>query len=322
MWSSPNIKYFVDWKVQVWNNGKLLKEEILNLENKKVLIRFDSKSLGDSIAWIPYVEEFKNKHKCEVYCATFKNFLFKKSYSQINFVNINEDESNYYASYKIGWYYNKNENPNDVRIIPLQRASSDILGLNYKEIRAKIDFTPKLKENPIGKYVTLSIQSTSQCKYWNKIDGWDKVVKYLNKHGYKVVCIDQYNNFGIKNLYNHIPKNAIDFTGKPLEEILELIHHSKFHIGVSSGISWVSWALNKKTVIVSSFSDPICEFTEDCYRVYKDTEYSGYFNNINYRFDPSKWNWNPFKEMKTLSEWDEFETIEFEDVKVELDKLI
>jgi hypothetical protein len=38
----------------------------MDLTNKRVYISFDSKSLGDSIAWIPYVLEFKKKHDCKV----------------------------------------------------------------------------------------------------------------------------------------------------------------------------------------------------------------------------------------------------------------
>ena len=74
--------------------------------------------------------------------------------------------------------------------------------------------------------------------------------------------------------------------------------------------------------MVSSFSKPLCEFTEDCYRVYKDTEYSGYFNNLNFKFDPSDWNWNPYKKMETLEDWDNFEPIEVEDVKNVLNELL
>jgi len=322
MWTSPSIRYYIKWRVEVWSENRLIKSEIIDLSNKRVLITFDSKSLGDSVAWIPYVEEFRKKHNCEIYCATFKNFLYQKSYPNIHFVDIGEPKEKYHASYNIGWFYNNNLNPKDVRTIPLQQTASDILGLDFKEIRTKLDYDSNHNNNEIGKYVTLSIQSTSQCKYWNKIGGWEQIVNHLNSKGYKVLCIDQYSIFGIGQTMNGMPHNALNYTNKPLNEIMDLLYFSEFHIGISSGISWLAWGLGKKVLMVSSFSRPLCEFTEDCYRVYKDTEYSGYFNDIKFRFNPSNWNWNPFKQMVTLEDWNDFEPIEIDEVIKEMDKLI
>jgi hypothetical protein len=52
-----------------------------------VFIAFDSSSLGDTIAWMPYVLEFKKKHECDVVVSTHKNFLFEKVYPELEFVN-------------------------------------------------------------------------------------------------------------------------------------------------------------------------------------------------------------------------------------------
>lgn len=321
MWTTPTIKYFIKWRVEVWLKGELIKKDILNLENKNVLIKFDSKSLGDSIAWVPYVEEFRKKHNCKISCATFKNFLYDKSYTDIDFVDVGQDENKYDAVYSIGWYFDKKINPNDVRTIPLQQTASDILGLKFKEIRTKI--THKILERPIKeKYVSLSIHSTSQCKYWNKIGGWEKIVSYLNDKGYKVICVDQYPVFGDGKTMNIIPTNALNYTGKSFEDFINNIYHSEFHMGIGSGDAWLAWGLGKKVLMVSSFSEPFCEFIEDNYRVYNNKETDGYFNKIEYRFDASNWNWNPFKEMYTLNDWNDFETIEVKDVIEKLNELI
>ena len=162
MWIKPNPQYFVNWRIDIYMNGSKILEKNLNLKGKKILISYESKSLGDSIAWVPYVEEFRKKHDCEVYCATFRNFLFEKSYPNIKFVNVGMNEDEFYANYRLGWFFDTNKNPNDVRLIPLQKTASDILGLNFKEIKTKIDFNPNF-ENTYGKYITLSTHSTSKC---------------------------------------------------------------------------------------------------------------------------------------------------------------
>jgi hypothetical protein len=46
----------------VWQDGKVIRDSFLDLKDKRVYIAFDSKSLGDNVAWIPYVLEFQKKH--------------------------------------------------------------------------------------------------------------------------------------------------------------------------------------------------------------------------------------------------------------------
>jgi hypothetical protein len=109
-------------------------------DNNRFLICFDSKSLGDNIAWMPYAEEFRKKHDCKVVLSTFWNDLFEKEYPDIEFIGRGEIVHNIQGQYNIGWYmpWDANKNPNDFRTIPLQQTASDILGLEYKEIRPKI----------------------------------------------------------------------------------------------------------------------------------------------------------------------------------------
>lgn len=315
MWTRCNTEYYVDWCIYI--DGKLY--DRLNIEGKKVFIDFHSSSLGDSLAWIPYVEEFRKKHNCEVYCQTHKTFLYEKSYPEIKF-NV-KDMGVPYASYKMGWFYDDRLNKNDVRTIPLQQTATDILGLDYKEIVANIDYTSDEKK-VIGKYVTLSTQSTAQCKYWNKKGGWDNIVKYLKKQGYRVICVDQHKTFGTEKFMNTIPSKSENYTGKPLDEVMNLIYHAEFHIGISSGLSWLSWAMKKPTVMVSSFSKPFCEFTTNCYRVYKDSVKSGYFNDDRYRFKQDEWSWNPIVKCESLDDWDRFEPITTDDVLEKVKELL
>jgi len=313
MWTKTNRAFYTKWRLEIWDSEDLVFHHVLNLNQQRVYINLDSKSLGDTIAWFPYIEEFRKKHNCTVICSTFRNHFFKSLYPDIQFVTPGETVHGIYAQYSIGWFFDSNKNPNNVITIPLQQAATDILGLPYKEIKPKIDV--KTSPTPInGKYVTLAIQSTSQAKYWNYKEGWDKVVKYLNKKGYKVVTIDQHAHFGVNGCMNSIPKNTIDKTGCSFDEAATLIKGADAHLGLSSGLSWLAWALGTHVVMVSSFSNPICEFTTDITRIYKDTPYSGYYNNPNFKFDPKNWHWNPFLDISTPEEWHDFETITPEQV--------
>ena len=316
-WARTNPKYFIDYLVRVKLKNKLIFEHNYDCSRTCVFIWFDSSAIGDTLAWIPYVEEFRKKHNCEVVCSTFHNNLVKDSYSEITFVEPGSIINGHYAEYKVGWFYKEDKNPNDTRIIPLQQTASDILGLEHKEIKPKIKLGYKrpIKE----KYVCISTQSTAQAKYWNVKNGWEKVVDYIKKKGYKVVCIDKSSNYGNGECFNKIPKNAIDDTGnKPLERRIQYLEHADFYIGLGSGLSWLAWACNTKTVLISSFSKPFCEFKPDI-RLYNDNEKSGYLNDLKYLFDAATWNWNPIKNCETLEDWYDMETITVEQVKEAID---
>ena len=323
MWTAPNYKSFVKWRIEVWVNEEKHFEHILDLKNKKVYIALDSKSIGDTIAWFPYIEEFRKKHNCKVVCSTFHNNWFESEYSNIEFIPVGSELNSIHAIYKIGWFYkdccpNTSHHSVDFKSQPLQKTATDILGLEYKEIPPKIKSLPP---SPIKeKYVTLSIQSTCQAKYWNHPTGWKQIVKYLQSKGYKVAAVDQYRNFGINNFMNSSPQCDYHFHNKSLDKVMSIINGAEFHIGIGSGLSWISWALNTPTVLISSFSKPWCEFQTNCTRIYNETPTSGYFNT--HRLDASDWNWYPFQKIKSMEDWFKIETITPDLVIEEIDRIL
>ena len=82
MHSKLNKKYYTKWKTKLFVDGLSFEHEF-NLENSRVFIVFESSSLGDTLAWIPYCEEFRKKHNCEVVVSTFLNHLFIKKYPNL-----------------------------------------------------------------------------------------------------------------------------------------------------------------------------------------------------------------------------------------------
>jgi autotransporter strand-loop-strand O-heptosyltransferase len=108
-WIKLNRQYFTPWHTKVWQDGTLIHDQFLNLSGKRVYIAFESKSLGDSIAWMAYVEEFRKKHNCTVICSTFWNSLF--DYPEIEFVEPGSVVNNLYALYRVGYFDNLNKNP-------------------------------------------------------------------------------------------------------------------------------------------------------------------------------------------------------------------
>jgi autotransporter strand-loop-strand O-heptosyltransferase len=297
-WGSCNFTYYIPYEVHIKDNktNELVETYKFNLKNKKVLVEYESFSLGDQLAWMPIIEQFRKKHECDLYVKLPLKNIFESKYPEIKFVNHNKYVSDAFATYKLGFYVDENGTNNDrcksdPRKQPLQKIASDYLGLPYEPELPLIDF--KVKERPLKKrYVTIATQSTCQAKYWNNKGGWEKVVEYLKSKDFEVICIDKHKVFGNgKDCVNNMPSNALDYTGdKPLEDRMNQIYHSEFFIGLPSGLSWLAWAVKKPVVLISGFSYPYTEF-ETPYRVQNHSVCTGCWNGS--LFDKGDWKWCP-----------------------------
>ena len=281
-WVKLNRSYYTKWRNKIWQDGNLIHDYTLDYTDKTVFIYFDSESLGDTIAWMPYCLEFKKKHNCHVVVSTYKNFLFEKVYPELEFVAPGTPV-NAYGEYIIGWRYNTDQEPELCNTIPLQKAATNILGLEYKEIRPRFAFTPVPFETTKDKFITIATNSTTGCKFWTK-EGWQEVINYLVSQGYKV-----YNVSKERNPFD----NCVQIEDTSMDNTINMIWNSKFFIGLSSGLSWLAWALGKQVVMISNFTKADHEFQSNCIRITDETVCHGCWNNKNFKFDRGDWNWCP-----------------------------
>ena len=278
-WVKLNRQYFTKWTAKVFENGEMVYANTLHLHSKRVYIAFESKSLGDTIAWMPYVEEFRKLHQCTVICSTFWNHLF--DYPEIEFVEPGNVVPNLYALYRIGYFDNLDKNPCKPTQIPLQKIATAILGLDFVEMAPSIAYKPEVPK--IGKYVTIATNSTSGCKFWTK-EGWQALINWLVSEGYEV-----YNVSKELNPFD----NCTQIITPSLESKMDWIAGSSFFIGLSSGLAWLAWAMGNQVVMISNFTEDWNEFTNNCTRIVKKDVCHGCWNNPNFTFSPSDWNWCP-----------------------------
>lgn len=280
-WARCKFQYYIDWKINIYKDGTLIKTETLNLKDKRVYIAFDSSSLGDTIAWIDYVQQFKKKHDCHVIVSTFKNFLFEEAYPDLEFVSPGKVVRNIHAQYTLGWFYDEYKEPTLPNTIPLQQTATNILGLPYKEQAPNIIWKGSafITDKPL---ITIAPNSTAGCKEW-PIEHWQELVDFLVERGYEVLNVSKEPN-KLKN---------VNITHDSLNEVMYAISQSKFFIGLSSGLSWLSWALGTHVVMIANFSEEYHEFTSNCTRITDTSVCHGCWNNPNFKFDKSHWNWCP-----------------------------
>jgi autotransporter strand-loop-strand O-heptosyltransferase len=280
MWSASSIKYYVPWTIKV--NGEIIDK--FTLKDKRVLISLESKSLGDTVAWAPYSVDLSIQRGCKVILSTFHNDWFRNlpEYSNIEFISPGQSTV-CDVVYRVGWFYDENKEPELSNTIPLQQTITNIIGLEFKEIQSKIDFTPK--DRPFkGKYVTICNESTAHLKLWNNENGWKELTKYLISMGYGVV------NVSMKG--EHID-GTFKISDTSIPSTLNYIHHSEFFIGLSSGLSWLSWGIGKHVVMISNFTEEGHEFTSNCTRITNTKVCNGCWNNPNLKFDKGDWFWCP-----------------------------
>jgi autotransporter strand-loop-strand O-heptosyltransferase len=280
-------RYFVRFRIEVWQNGESLFVHDYSAAGREVLIQLPVETLGDPIGWFPYAVKFQQHHGCRLTCAMSDKIipLLRDAYPDINFITYADAyRERFYATYVIAVYFvkgaiydHKDCVPLDFRLVGLHRAAGYILGVDPTEAAPRIAIADDTR--PIAEpYVCIAVQSTLQAKFWNNPTGWREVVAFLKEAGYRVVCIDLKASHGQGLIWTHIPAGAEDMTGDhPLVERARFIKHADFFIGLTSGLSWLAWAVGTPVVMISGLTHPTNEFFTP-YRV------------INYNVCNSCWN--------------------------------
>ena len=292
--------YFVPFRIECWKEEEKVFTHVLSLKDKTVQIQIPVGTIGDVIAWFPYVDLFQKKHDCKLVCvmSDLLRPLFERTYPNIQFASPNEAakmQKDIYASYRLGLYFddwNCIRQPVDFRYVGLHKTAAHILGVEPIESPPVLDIesAERVIKEP---YVCIAVQSSTQSKYWNNPHGWYEIVKWLKDAGYRVLCIDKEAVWGQGNTWNYIPNGAEDMTGpKPLIERARLLKHADFFVGLSSGLAWLAWAAGTPTVMISGFTHPNNEF-QTPFRVFNHHTCNSCWNDPRQIFDHFDFMWCP-----------------------------
>lgn len=292
MWCKTSKNYFQEYTCKVIDKeiDRVVYEHRYDARGKRVYIALESKSVGDTMAWFPYAEEFRKKHGCKVICSTFWNGLFEDQYPEIEFVQPGSNPAELYATYRIGLYFDsegkicQKKHRSDPTKLPLMKLSSDILGLEYKEVRPRLKPFSGEKKKRVG----IGVHSTAQAKYWNNPTGWQEVTDFLLRKGYEVVIMSKEED---GYMGNNLPKGAVHLAAGSLEKLIEEMNSCEFFMGISSGLSWVAWATGIPTVLISGFTADYLEPAEGVVRIANRSVCNDCWSRR--KFDPGDWNWCP-----------------------------
>jgi autotransporter strand-loop-strand O-heptosyltransferase len=118
---------------------------------------------------------------------------------------------------------------------------------------------------------------------------------------------------------NKNPKGITIQPKSTLKELIKVLQESELFIGISSGLSWLSWASGTPTVIISGFTDVDLEPLDGVTRVINKNVCNSCWSN--HEFDPGNWNWCPIHE-KTENQFECSKTITGGEVIEKLEKLL
>jgi autotransporter strand-loop-strand O-heptosyltransferase len=282
-----------------------------------------SNSIGDTIASTPYVSEYQKRHNVNVIFNINDPFIFllNESYENVKFVGRN-DIVEYDEKISIDYVFNKS----------IQGGYAEQLGFENPPYIRPVVSIPELLRPIKNKYIALGVHSTCQVKYWNHPNGlksqgdatnWNELSSILRKRGYTPVTVEKDEMYGVPPFYNGIPSKSNKQVGKTILEAANIINHSEFYIGLSSGMSWIAHALGKKVVMISNFTEDWNEFDlslDDYIRITDKSVCHGCWNKINvdFEFNKDDWYWCPlhkdterqFECHKSISVSDVMEKIE------------
>ena len=292
-------KYFVPYAIEARNNatGETWRHT-MDLRGKPVAVHILVSTIGDVMAWFPYVEKFDELHDCVTHvCFADKKYkpLFRRQYPALHLTTTAEaKELGAYATYMLGlWWGNGSEDfqPFDHRLVGLAQTAGHILGVDPAPVRPRLDLrAPRRIAEP---YVCVAAQSSTMSKNWQHPTGWRDLVYTLKRCGYRVLCIDKEREEGIGEAVMRMPEGAEDWTGaKPLQERIDILKDADFFIGMASGLAWLAWACGVPCVMIGGFSHPLTEFANP-YRVINPHFCNSCWNDARWDFDHEDWLWCP-----------------------------
>jgi len=255
MWSKTTLEYFIEWELKVSIDAAIKFNHKLDLSNKRVILVFPYRTLGDFLLWLPVFERFRLKHNCLliVHCEktsfidtvhkSYPNIIFTHNYGAL----INEG---LYAIYEpmlstYDMYFTKGY----PKFNTSQQAATELLGMEYEPIIPRIDSTDE-RPDIDGKYICITeFGSTNIEKIWIYPNGYKTVADYMVSKGYKVLTISAEPS-------NISGEGIIDKTGCGLKEMIQYIKYSDMLLGGATGPMIAGLALGIPTIQISTNTWP------------------------------------------------------------------
>ena len=280
-----NEKFLVHWEVALWLDGEPIFYHQFDPRGQRIHFLF-ARALGDNIALLPYVEQFRRTFDCKVSCTVPPPLreIVQTYYTNVELTNELPEDS-YACFYMAAWVNMPFAAPCDPRTLTLEAIGKSILCSPLLSIPKKIIYTPTKPRSIKEKYVCIGVQASAPNKCWLNPDGWDQVINHLKALGYRVLCIDRdrkCSNYGLTvEMPEGVEDLSVDYT---LIDRVNQLAYADFFIGVSSGLAWLAHAVDIPVVMISGITEHWYEFATP-YRIFNPLVCHGCFNDMRVDFN-------------------------------------
>ena len=270
---SIGANYFQELQIKVIENiGKehniIFEEECLtpistfiNREMPIICIRFDTKALGDTIAFMSAVRVFHDKYgkKCRIIVSTYMNYLFEDEFPDIVFMSPSDKMRNADRVYCIRDHTDPQPKYSRISYLDTELVDTayDILGINKpKECdisRMNLVSSMKIKV-ALDKFVVITEVTSTRLKDFK--GNWQIICDHINSLGYAVVVIGKEYTFleSRCKLKGH-NLSVFDVTGEnDLRSLVYILSKAKLFIGGSTGLTWLAFASGCETLLISDIT--------------------------------------------------------------------
>jgi len=291
LWARYAQQWYQEWECRIYNTDTGHLHYTLKPDFTYFGVHLESSSLGDTLSFMGQIEQMNSERYHErLAVITHKQFLFDWELLAAQGIvksKWDETKTTYPQNYQgLGVFQGDDavshpeKHPRDWRTIPMGAIAADQLGIKYVERRPTL--APEFYEkHPTAdaRGVCIATASTAQAKYWNHPTGWQDLV---NKFRDKDVPV------------YYISREDTELEG--VEHISDLTDAAQYMrttgklVGISSGLSWLAWALDINVAMISGFTWEFVEFNCEV-RIINRSVCSGCWTWA--RFDRGDWNWCP-----------------------------
>lgn len=232
--------------------------------------KYDCEAIFENTSLFDSIEIKKNK----LSLILFSILIFRKfdavflnhfSYSKSHLVLASLFGKHIYTNYKA---FTSEQSSNSIHFIEPKAHTHDALQniflFNPNANLQKLDFDLNYKAQQKNKfklpsnYIVIQASSANNSapfKNW-PFENWLKLFKHLSNT--TIVLLGDNTEIHLNNSINQKDfPNIISLIGKTsLNEVMEIIYHSKFYIGLDSGLMHIAVALNKPTFTIWGASNP------------------------------------------------------------------
>lgn len=285
---APNTLFHVDihypcpWMIDLYYKDERLASVQLNYKGQSMALKAASTALGDALAWIPVVQAWIEKEDLnQVFLlSNWKKIFNPAKYPKISWLDNEEqyrkvgDEGKAFC-FGISRLPEFANNPRLNYANPIIWKETNMIDIQNHTfgvdlIERKPHLVPLRPDRLVKeKYITICNAGSQRLKHVLKPKTWTALIKKCKDLGYKVVSVG-----------NHISYLPEVYSGNSPEiyQAMALIRDAEFHIGLSSGSSWLAWAYDTPVLMLGNFTDPGFEFTTNIVRVIDKSGNWGVFN--------------------------------------------